>query len=371
MKRKSSTEICSRHKLYSDRRKKARILLLQTAGHRKYCSHCGRVKPLEEFAISSQNACKECKEKKRNKDRSTLRGALQVLLDGARNHSQERSDRGRLTAGFCTLTLDDLLDIYDRQNGNCYYFKDKKMAISSNSRWKMSIERLITDDGYHKANVVLCCLEFNTRCQWTREKILKIPNLREQSFDLSIFKHGLEMENNTEGSKNIRRTLIQRDSDNKILCQSGCDQWKDLQEYYSENRTSCKECEIQRVKIEHNTLKGFLSHMIANAKCRSSNKKLSCTVTVQTILDLLSLQNGKCYYSDIPLVVKSGVDWQMSLERLNVKLGYIDGNVVLICAEFQSTARFGIEDTGEFGAQWSKEKFNEFLTYIEKKETSS
>ncbi len=52
--------------------------------------------------------------------------------------------------------------------------------------------------------------------------------------------------------------------------------------------------------------------------------------------DLFRLQQGRCYYSGVPLVVGSGTQWRTSLERLDNGEGYTQKNAVLIARVFQS-----------------------------------
>lgn len=59
-------------------------------------------------------------------------------------------------------------------------------------------------------------------------------------------------------------------------------------------------------------------------------------MTLEKIEQIYADQDGKCFYSKLPLVLKQGAEWMASLERLDETLGYIDGNVALICYEFNS-----------------------------------
>jgi len=75
---------------------------------------------------------------------------------------------------------------------------------------------------------------------------------------------------------------------------------------------------------------------------------------------MVKTQRGKCYYSDIPMNFTPNTPWQCSLERLNNDLGYIESNVVLICLEFNTSTT----------VQWNREKFAEFLAYVETRNRS-
>ena len=71
-------------------------------------------------------------------------------------------------------------------------------------------------------------------------------------------------------------------------------------------------------------------------------------------------QRGLCAYSDIPLQFGNYLEknWTCSLERIDVKKGYIKGNVCLICLEFNTPDYKNIYKYQEEGSSgWNKEKF--------------
>ena len=56
----------------------------------------------------------------------------------------------------------------------------------------------------------------------------------------------------------------------------------------------------------------------------------------------------RCFYSNFKLSFSEmRFDFALSIERLNEKIGYVEGNVKLICKEFNTGQR-----------QWSRELFN-------------
>jgi hypothetical protein len=61
-----------------------------------------------------------------------------------------------------TLTVDDINEIFDKQNGLCHWFKIP--LIPSNHKkypQQPSLDRLDSNLGYTKDNVVLCCYSAN------------------------------------------------------------------------------------------------------------------------------------------------------------------------------------------------------------------
>lgn len=85
--------------------------------------------------------------------------------------------------------------------------------------------------------------------------------------------------------------------------------------------------------------------LIRNERHKETDRPLHAApnITQEHILDLLDAQKGRCAYLNVPLRIESG-DWMMSLERLDNNVGYVQGNVVIVCVE---------TNTGSF--HWSRE----------------
>jgi len=62
------------------------------------------------------------------------------------------------------ITPEYLLSLYKKQNGRCFYTGKKlKLKVSSIKDWeKLSIDKIIPENGYIIGNVVLCTNKFNT-----------------------------------------------------------------------------------------------------------------------------------------------------------------------------------------------------------------
>lgn len=137
----------------------------------KQCSKCGIVKPESDFYKTQRgNKCKECvlnvtreyKQKKRldpvhrkkegekQKERR-VRLWQNTLIHDSKYRGVEN-----------TLTVDDINELYDKQNGLCFWFKVP--LIPSNKKkhpQQPSLDRLDRNKGYTKDNVVLCCYSSN------------------------------------------------------------------------------------------------------------------------------------------------------------------------------------------------------------------
>ena len=107
--------------------------------------------------------------------------------------------------------------------------------------------------------------------------------------------------------------------------------------------SKCKQCISEERNERHNTLEGFLKLLLGSAKSSAGRRKSKGRATAGTfdlsydyILSLWHQQQGRCFYSKLDLTTRRHSTWQCSLERLNVNMGYIEGNVVLCCCEFNN-----------------------------------
>ena len=137
------------------------------------CSTCGIWKPFCQYSQSWRSTkhfssqCEQCRgECTWTKRMKTVRGAIQSMIASAR----ARHRLGRWHGDF-KLEVDDVLGMLWAQRGRCYYSHVPLRYAQSNVDWLMSLERLDNTKTYTKANTCLVALEFNTRAQWSREKV--------------------------------------------------------------------------------------------------------------------------------------------------------------------------------------------------------
>ncbi|MFA6255569.1 MAG: hypothetical protein WC606_00155 [Candidatus Absconditabacterales bacterium] len=138
------------------------------------CGKCGRLKDPKDFVIQRLDnywvgkyrylyECKECKKnriyQKRDKDRETIEGALQIIVKQLQQGAKNRK------LGF-SISSEDLLDLREKQQGKCYYtgydmeygcIHYKEGKESDKTKWQLSCDRLDNNRGYEKGNIVLCC----------------------------------------------------------------------------------------------------------------------------------------------------------------------------------------------------------------------
>lgn len=115
---------------------------------------------------------------------------------------------------------------------------------------------------------------------------------------------------------------------------------------YMRPRSKCKKCEslltckyqsqpkirerIKRSRKNDRSLKSLIQNRIAAWKKKTSNSDL----TTEYLLKQHELQEGKCYYTGLPLVILKTSEWKddfensISLDRLIPDKGYVQGNVV-------------------------------------------
>lgn len=125
-------------------------------------------------------------------------------------------------------------------------------------------------------------------------------------------------------------------------------------------QSRCKVCLNHTSIVYKFTLIGCLRTLLksakSNAKKRFNKGRIDAGVfdlTFENIECLWNSQDGKCYYSNIPMKYDQH-EWRVSLERLNPEMGYIKENVVLTCIEFNST-----------NTQWSNQKVVEMLKLLQ------
>lgn len=137
----------------------------------KQCSKCMEIKSENDFYKSQRgDRCKECvlkvtrkyKRKKRlDPEHRKIEGQKQkerrvrlwqnTLIHDSKCRNLEN-----------TLTVDNINEMFEKQNGLCYWFK---IPLIPSNKYKHpqqpSLDRLDINKGYTKDNVVLCCYSAN------------------------------------------------------------------------------------------------------------------------------------------------------------------------------------------------------------------
>lgn len=340
----------------------------------KTCTKCKTTKPIVEFYSSS--LCRVCNSARvREYQNTNINNRIQVLLNNAKARAEHRLKKGRAEAGVCNLTHEQLLSLYQEQKGQCYY-SGLVMSIESKSDFLVSLERLDPSGPYSINNVALVCLEFNGASQWTPEKIKRVLSLVNQTANSTELQQMVELATdklNYQSKKMKKDRIIEYRGEVLFLQCNRCKVVFPSNEFTKAKskigyRTFCSKCRSLRRKDQNHKTRTFLKSTLTQMKARCSQRaaidakydstpksRSEINFTLEQLLLKILEQQGKCYYSGIPLSFKPMTDWQCSAERLNDDLGYTNENVVLVCLEF-NTPR-----------QWSKEKFHLVLESIKKK----
>lgn len=137
----------------------------------KLCVICQKEKPIDNFYKSQRGRkCIECVlekariyKKNRRKNPEVRKGEglkqkerrIRLWQNTLVNDSKKRGLES-------TLTVDDINEMYSKQNGLCYWFKIPLIPSNRNKHPQQpSLDRLDRNKGYTKDNVVLCCYSAN------------------------------------------------------------------------------------------------------------------------------------------------------------------------------------------------------------------
>lgn len=137
----------------------------------KQCSKCGQIKKIDDFYQTQRGSkCKQCileitRESKRK---------MRMNPDFRKQESTKQKERrirlwqntlihdSKYRGVEHTLTTNDINQMFEEQNGLCYWFKiPLKPSTNSKHPQQPSLDRLDRNKGYTKDNVVLTCYSAN------------------------------------------------------------------------------------------------------------------------------------------------------------------------------------------------------------------
>jgi hypothetical protein len=137
----------------------------------KLCSGCGILKDISDYYKSQRGTkCKECvlnrtRNYKREKRKDNEYKKSESIKQKERrvklwlNYLVHDSKRRNIEH---TITKEEIEEIYNNQNGLCYWF-GVPLTPSSKHKYPLqpSLDRLDSNRGYTKDNVVICCYTAN------------------------------------------------------------------------------------------------------------------------------------------------------------------------------------------------------------------
>lgn len=122
----------------------------------------------------------------------------------------------------------------------------------------------------------------------------------------------------------------------------------------------CRSCMSKKDKLRFETMRGRFTNLItgsrSSAKVRRGDAR-EHSITIEDLYDQYLKQNGRYAYTNIPLTM-SGF-FQVSLERINVKKGYVKDNILLVITPLNVGYRSGMkkeDDDREGFSGWNREK---------------
>lgn len=300
----------------------------------------------------------------------TFNGAINTLVGNCNKNAKERLKAGRKEAGICKITKNDLHELWNLQNGKCFY---SGLPLNyAKGEWRVSVDRINNNKGYIRANIVLTCVEMNGRSTWSPEKIDEMLSILEQN----ITENYVSFDKPTTERKQYKKVIFKDVDGIKHKNCTYCDMFYPISDF-KDRRNACQNCEIkterdlQRIPINH--LTGLLNGTFVSTENRKKKKKLkairdnSHDISIEFLIELYNNQKGLCAYSGLPLRFGSYLDtnWTTSIERKDVLKGYTKDNVCLVCIEFNVIDNTVKQTTTKSGTSgWSPEKFLLFLGYV-------
>jgi len=341
----------------------------------KICSVCNIIKDIDQFE-HHRSQCKTCRNIYKMSYGNVLKKFIRKLYDSSLAHSKTREEKGKVNASEHSITIDDIYSQYSKQNGKCIY-SNIIMSHKPLSDFMMSLERTNNDIGYTKENITLSCSEFNSgKSYWNKNKINLVLELRKTEVDMNILVGRINEALNPEFIYTERKKREEKYiNDIKYVKCNKCNIFRESNHFTKGTKivTECHDCSNKKSEFYRTTLRGFLLRLLGCSRKSNkrretlNNKNLEHSITLKNLCDLILKQQGRCYYSSIPLVYKSNSDWLCSIERLDNSKGYTLDNIVLICNEF-NTADRSYKSTNPFktgSSMWSVEKMAIFIKHLE------
>lgn len=302
----------------------------------------------------------------------SLKGAINLLYYNSRNSAKTRLERGRVSAGIHDIKTDDILEIWDKQDGKCAY-----SGIPLNydiNEWRLSINRIDENMGYTKDNINLVPIELNSRAGWNDDKISDMLRI----LDMNIIENNISFDLVTTRKVYGKQEKVIIDGCKHFNC-TLCGKIKKEEAFGKKPINGCKECISERMSKARDTPRGMMQILLQTAKNSTNFRKSkknsykrdhTFDIDFDFLVELYKKQKGLCAYSGLPLQFGSYKEknWTISLERKNPLKGYTKDNVCLICKEFNSadqTAKLSKPTYGSAG--WSREKFLLFLAFVKHK----
>lgn len=171
----------SKYKIPNFNIKQKRFINSILSENTKRCPKCEQILSIDLFHINTGH-CKKCRsvrirnsqehtpmsrilevKKRTSKNNSSVEEFIKAKLSRTKQYvnrfAKQYPDSEKYIGTF-DLTIENLLNLYNKQNGKCYY-SGQAMTHISGELFAISIDRLDSEKSYNINNVVLCCSEIN------------------------------------------------------------------------------------------------------------------------------------------------------------------------------------------------------------------
>ena len=333
---------------------------------RRICMKCTVDKDLnDDFSKNSrldsgrEYTCKECKNQQLHEYRSTSDGCIKRSVNNCKTSAKSRGEKGRIGASECTLTEDQVKEMFKKQGGLCHYYKSPLVFTMGGD--KMSIERLDNTKGYTEENCVLVCQLANGVAQTTLKNIEdvmdfvemteeeKINNVKQYDLTKPPRKKPVKIEEkNVEGIKTYNCTY--------------CEERKTIDQFCKVISKGCKNCinNVEYIK-PYITMERMCNNAKNNSKARAvkGRPNMVCEITIDDFIDIFKKQYGLCAISHMPLEFHNG---NISIDRIDPSIGYTKVNTQLVRSQYNTSDRSAVlikrkGESGVFDCGWTREKF--------------
>jgi hypothetical protein len=336
----------------------------------RQCSRC-ELWIAETLYASRTRLCTECLSAYNHDHKRNLTGRLITILTNARIDATRRKGE----AAVCTITNDDVVALWSKQQGRRYY-SGLEMQTDGNKDWCVSLERLDPKHGYTLNNVALIVLELNCNMTWNLKKLKSIRTLQQSLVDMDALKAQVQQARTAPVRKARGPQRQSKEAHGETMYQCvGCNQFL-LRDGFRQDSakqggitSQCITCRRQMCQRSRSSLRGYLQKLLRTAIQSSRERGLRGrtsagevpTVTLDILLDMVIKQKGRCAYSRAPLVFQSGsqYEWRCSLERRDPSKGYDPDNVLLIAYEFNTSRQWNTDKVEMMLESLQSAKFNE------------
>lgn len=142
----------------------------------KTCTKCGTTKSLSEFYVRKYGTRNDCKECAKNTTKKNKIGKVPLHERQIESRLKNLCTKAKLRTKEFHLAVDDLIQLWDIQEGRCAYTKLPLLA-TANQFNTVSLDRIDSSKGYIVGNVQLVCAAINKMKQEYSEDMFLLMSL--------------------------------------------------------------------------------------------------------------------------------------------------------------------------------------------------